>query len=238
MSGAPLVVLDIGETLVNGPSRGPASRIAKALGLDFEQKRTLHVALMTEPFASPAEVHEFARGALGDLGPRAERAISDVWAAQETEAEPVRGALEALAALHDSGVRLALLSNVWLPYLESARRHFGEFFDHHVPERLQVFSFRAGVAKPDPAAFRRVLDAAGAAPANAVMIGDSLEKDVEPAAALGMGTVWVRAEDGEPAINEGLVGPSWIPPIWAVRSIAEVDLELVTRAVAAAAAQG
>jgi putative hydrolase of the HAD superfamily len=73
------------------------------------------------------------------------------------------------------------------------RRHFGEIFDEHIPEALQVFSFRSGLAKPDPRLFMRVLEAARVDPAGAVMIGDSYDKDIAPAAELGMGTVRVTA---------------------------------------------
>ena len=48
-----------------------------------------------------------------------------------------------------------------------------------------------GAAKPDPAIFRRALDALGAAPADAIMVGNSLEHDIEGAVALGMRAVWV-----------------------------------------------
>ena len=35
---APLIILDIGSTLVSGPPGGPASRIAEAAGIDAGQK--------------------------------------------------------------------------------------------------------------------------------------------------------------------------------------------------------
>jgi FMN phosphatase YigB (HAD superfamily) len=42
----PLVVLDIGATLVQGPARGPAGRIAREVGLSPDQKAALHRALI------------------------------------------------------------------------------------------------------------------------------------------------------------------------------------------------
>jgi HAD superfamily hydrolase (TIGR01509 family) len=190
MSEPRLAVLDIGGTLVTGPDRGPARRIAELAGMDDGQRRALHAALMTQPFESPSAVADFTRAT---LGVHAAEAIEEVWVAQLGEAEPIEGVLPALEAMLGRGLRLALLSNIWLPYLESVRRHFGDFFDEHIPEALQVFSFRAGLAKPDPRLLRRVLEAARVDPADAVMIGDSYDKDIAPAAELGMGTVRVTA---------------------------------------------
>jgi HAD superfamily hydrolase (TIGR01509 family) len=215
MSGAPLVMLDIGSTLVRGPDRGPAKRIAAAVGMTRDERRALHRALMTRPFESPASVSAFARSELARSGPDVEAAIEDVWAAQEHDAEPIDGALEALSDLRTHGVRLALVSNIWQPFLTSVWRHFGTFFDAHVPEELQLFSFRLGVAKPDPEIFERALGAAGVAARDAVMVGDSYDDDIDPAASLGIGTVWVL---DSPRKDGG------------VASIAEVDFELVCAA--------
>lgn len=55
-----------------------------------------------------------------------------------------------------------------------------------------ALSEEEGVAKPDPALFLRALGRAGVAPEEAVMVGDRLDNDVEPAARLGMATVHVR----------------------------------------------
>jgi HAD superfamily hydrolase (TIGR01509 family) len=178
-----LVILDIGSTLVTGPSSGPASRIARRLGLGAEQRRALHHALMTMSFASPREVAAFAGVAL--------EAVEEVWAAQEQEAEPIEGAHEAIERLTAEGSRLALVSNIWQPYLTSVERHFGDLFDEHVPERLRFFSFREGHAKPSTVMFERALATAGVPAEDALMVGDSYREDIEPAAALGMETVWV-----------------------------------------------
>lgn len=201
----PLVILDIGNTLVRGPDRGPAARLAATLGLEPAARRAVRDALMTRPFERPEEVAAFLRRELGISG--AEAAVADLWDAQEREAEPVAGALDALTGLIDGGLRLALISNIWRPYLTSARGHLGAFFDAHVPAPLQLFSFQLGVAKPDPALFRLALERAGVRAEDAVMVGDTYDEDIAPAAALGMRAIHV----GE-----------------AVRSIADVDVGLVT----------
>ena len=188
-----LVVFDIGNTLVRGPDRGPAKRLAETLGLGPAERRELRHALMTRPFERPEEVAAFI--GRPDAGP----AVAELWAAQEREAVPVEGGLETLTALSDAGARLALVSNIWRPYLTSVRRHYGEFFDAHIPPELQLFSFRLGRAKPDPEPFRRVLAAAGVAPQDATMVGDTYDEDIAPAAALGMRTIHVGADVGSVA---------------------------------------
>src|SRR3954453_1739233 len=142
-----LVIFDIGSTLVTGPSSGPASRIARLLGLGDEQRRVLHHTLMTMPFESPRDVAAFA-----GVAPWA---VEEVWAAQEHEAEPVEGARAALERLAHEGARLALISNIWQPYLTSVERHLGDLFARCIPPKLQLFSFRQGHAKPAPVLFER-----------------------------------------------------------------------------------
>jgi putative hydrolase of the HAD superfamily len=56
--------------------------------------------------------------------------------------------------------------------------------------KVVVVSADVGVAKPDASVFRRALDEAGAE--RAVMVGDSVEKDVRGALAAGLGAVWLN----------------------------------------------
>jgi putative hydrolase of the HAD superfamily len=60
-----------------------------------------------------------------------------------------------------------------------------------------VTSADAGVAKPDPAIFRRALELAGVGGSGAVHVGDSLDNDVEGARAVGIRPILVQ-RDGEP----------------------------------------
>jgi HAD superfamily hydrolase (TIGR01549 family) len=54
-----------------------------------------------------------------------------------------------------------------------------------------AISAEVGVDKPDPALFQHALDGAGVAASEVVMVGDRLDRDIVPARALGMRTVWV-----------------------------------------------
>ncbi len=49
-----------------------------------------------------------------------------------------------------------------------------------------------GIKKPDERFFRTILDRAGFAPSEAIMIGDRLDNDIIPAKQVGLRTVWMR----------------------------------------------
>lgn len=226
-AAGPLVILDIGSTLVEGPSCGPARRIAELTGLDAAATRAVHRQLMTTDYACADEAAAAVRERLGrgPAGADVERAVVQVWRAQEHEARPLPRVAEVMAELVAQGCRLALLSNIWVPYLSSVRSLFGDFFDRHIPGPRQLFSCREGLAKPEPVLFRRVLDRAGTAGADAVMVGDSYRKDVEPAAALGMRTIWLLHDPARetPALLD-VVNGSAPPPTLTLRSLADLDL--------------
>jgi putative hydrolase of the HAD superfamily len=65
-----------------------------------------------------------------------------------------------------------------------------------------------GHEKPSPELFAWCLERAGAAPGQAVHVGNRLDTDVRPAAALGIGTVWVlRGEAPDDPTLEQLAEP-------------------------------
>lgn len=62
-----------------------------------------------------------------------------------------------------------------------------------------VISGELGLGKPDPAVFGRALELLDVAPENAVMVGDSWERDVAGALASGIRPVWIS--HGRPTPN-------------------------------------
>ncbi|HTO53050.1 MAG TPA: HAD family hydrolase [Myxococcota bacterium] len=73
-----------------------------------------------------------------------------------------------------------------------------------------VVSGELGIAKPDPAGFRRALQQLGVAPADAWHVGDSLADDVAGARATGMTGIWLnragrprRPDQPEPHLEIG-----------------------------------
>ncbi len=106
---------------------------------------------------------------------------------------------EVLAALRDRGVARVVVSN-WDVSL------------HEVMERTGLralvdavlTSAEIGEAKPGGAMFRAALELAGARPAEAVHVGDSIEHDVAGALAIGMRPVLVDRDGTAGAVPEGV----------------------------------
>ncbi|HXR24980.1 MAG TPA: HAD family hydrolase [Candidatus Binataceae bacterium] len=63
-------------------------------------------------------------------------------------------------------------------------------------------SGKLGLYKPDPGIYRAALARLAVPATDAIMVGDSLDKDCAPARALGMRTVWLRHQDAPPADDQ------------------------------------
>jgi len=95
-------------------------------------------------------------------------------------------ALPTIEDLRSAGYGLAVFANQ--PAVRTA-----ELEAIGVRPDVMAMSESLGVAKPDPAFFRRALDLLGDAPASDVAhVGDRIDNDVAPARAAGMRAVWIR----------------------------------------------
>jgi putative hydrolase of the HAD superfamily len=93
-----------------------------------------------------------------------------------------------------SGHRLGVVSNIWAP---KARwlREFERAGLANVFESV-VFSSDTRSVKPSPALFLSALEAFGVSPTNALFVGDSVEREITPARALGLRTAWIAGVEG------------------------------------------
>ena len=64
--------------------------------------------------------------------------------------------------------------------------------------RSMVESALVGVRKPDPAIYRKGVEALGLPPEQTCVVGDSFDKDIRPAHSLNCHTVWLKGEEWEP----------------------------------------
>lgn len=92
---------------------------------------------------------------------------------------------EVLAGLRASPLHVGLVSDIDEDFLQLCCYVFP--LDAYV--NAMTTSDEVGVAKPDPAIFRRALAKAGTEPEAVVHVGDSQERDVQGARALGIRTV-------------------------------------------------
>ena len=104
-------------------------------------------------------------------------------------------ALPVLADLRARGLRLGLVSNTSRD-LGAFVRHFGLGVD------AWIASGSYGKVKPSPLIFAAALELVGVGAAEAVMVGDSLEDDVEGARAAGMRAVLVDRAGRHPEAEE------------------------------------
>jgi putative hydrolase of the HAD superfamily len=97
-------------------------------------------------------------------------------------------ALPVLEELRAAGVKIGLVSN--------GIRDLTEFVAHHRLDVDAIVDSRShGRVKPHPTIFQAALEALAVEASEAVMVGDSLEEDVDGARALGMHAVLIDREE-------------------------------------------
>ena len=102
-----------------------------------------------------------------------------------------------LDELRRAELRIAVVSN--------GIRDLHAFVAHHRLDVDAIVDSRShGRVKPHPTIFQAALAALAVAPADAVMVGDSLEEDVDGARALGMRAILLDREQRHPEVEERL----------------------------------
>ncbi len=171
------------------------------VGEDAELK-ALHAwvgAYRRETWRRALDAHGVTDGALAEelaeMFRRERRARQIVFA-------DVAGMLEQLGGSH----RLALVTN-GAPDLQRekiAASGLAGYFD------AIVVSGELGIGKPDPRIFAHALDLVGARPEAAMMVGDSLTRDVAGAQRAGMRAIWInrmerRIPEGARIVPDGVI---------------------------------
>ncbi len=147
-----------------------------------------------DPHLSLSKVlHEQVRRVLTALDCCREALVEDIAGAffrQSTEhIRRIRPLLERLSA----DFRLGIISNNY-GNLAAICRQIG------LADLMEVLvdSARVGAVKPDPVIFRRALAQMDVRPEEAVMVGDSLARDIRGARAVGMRAVWLSPQEALP----------------------------------------
>ena len=159
---------------------------------------------------------EVVRRALIDLGiddADLARCIGDAYShRRDIGMAPLPEAIDTVRWLRDSGRRLALLTNgaAVAQRKKISRFELADLFDAILVEG------ELGFGKPDTRVYLRALDALGVKPADAWMVGDSLECDVAGPQRLGMIAVWIDTR------GRGVPEQSAVRPDHIVRSLAEL----------------
>ncbi len=169
----------------------------------FERAVTEASVLLQEP----AEIYDpefFVRytsriiEGMGGSGPGVDDASRDIyaeWAACH-HFDLYEDVPDVLRRIHAAGVQIGLISNT--------QRCLASFQSHFSLEGLfsvALSSYEHGFMKPHPSIFQAALQQVGAAPSEAVMVGDSLVHDIQGARSIGMRGVLVaraRTPDAYP----------------------------------------
>jgi putative hydrolase of the HAD superfamily len=113
-------------------------------------------------------------------------------------------ALPVLDELRAARLRIGLVSN--------GIRDLGEFVAHHRLDVDAIVDSRThGRVKPHPTIFQAALERLEVEAADTVMVGDSLEEDVEGARALGMRAILIDREERHPEVEERLTDLYGLP---------------------------
>jgi len=125
----------------------------------------------------------------------------------------------ALADLNAAGMRVGLISN--------SHRCLASFQSHFSLQGLiaaAVSSSEHGFMKPHPSIFAAALQLVNVAPAEALMVGDSVRQDVDGALAAGMRAVLLHRGDGEHDSSATLAARG-VPTIRSLRDLRNLVLE-------------
>lgn len=114
------------------------------------------------------------------------RAAAAMYRREYLDARRATAGAEALLAAVRRRVSVAIVSNNMLQE-QTEKLEYCRLAAH---VDALIVSEAAGVSKPDPAIFRAALEAVGAEPHEAVMIGDSWTADVLGAQAAGIRAIW------------------------------------------------
>ena len=129
--------------------------------------------------------------------------IEEGWGVSENF-ELFEDVLPVLEELRRAGLRIAVVSN--------GIRDLNAFVAHHRLDVDAIVDSRShGRVKPHPTIFQAALAALAVAPEDAVMVGDSLEEDVEGARALGMRAILIDREERHPDVHERLTDLYGLP---------------------------
>jgi FMN phosphatase YigB (HAD superfamily) len=172
---------------------------------DLDAKRLLGEVTLRDPEGTPPpfiqDSEALIRDALDATG-LPHLAAHDVLRALDIPAarltRPFAGIEILLGTLKEAGLRVVVLTNAYFRSGTGVLRDARELgFGHWIDD--VVSSVDTGVRKPSPLMIERGLAAARSRAANAVMIGDSEEKDIVPAKQLGMTAIRVAIEGAAPA---------------------------------------
>lgn len=221
-----LVLLDIGSTLIEGPTVGPGKRLAQELGLSADLLTEINNVLFRTPLRDPDSLSRLLVDVYGVDADKSRSVSEELWYAQLRESYVLPGAKRLIDELDSQGVTRAYISNIWVPFYSG----FERFFPDEVRKCRSFLSFELGMSKPDIYFYEFVLREMGVSPQDVVMIGDTYTNDMAPAINLGMKTVWVlHRPSKEKKEIIGVINRTLPAPLLTVDSIGDLNISLLEK---------
>jgi putative hydrolase of the HAD superfamily len=214
------VLFDVDFTIAKpGPDLGPEGyqRLGRRFGLELDPLRYAEArahavaTLQRHPELDHDEevwvlfTEQIIRGMGGNSDRAYECAVEMTRAWEHADNFQIfEDVLPVLEDLRARGLKLGLVSNTG--------RNLDEFVRHHgLDVDAAVSSGVHGKTKPHPTIFRAALDRLGVEAGAAVMVGDSIEDDVEGAKAVGMRGILLDRENRYPELEEKLTDLRALP---------------------------
>jgi HAD superfamily hydrolase (TIGR01549 family) len=220
MTNLRAVLFDVDFTLCRpGPSLSAESyaRIAERHGVavdvtrydDAREAAALNLKRHPELLHDDTIWHRFTEeifvgmGGPPEIASECAREIEQGWEVSENF-ELFEDALPVLEELRTARLRIGLVSN--------GIRDLGEFVAYHRLDVDAIVDSRThGWVKPHPTIFQVALDRLGVDAADTVMVGDSLEEDIEGARALGLRAILIDRQDRHRDVEERLTDLYGLP---------------------------
>ncbi len=214
------VLFDVDFTLARpGPELGPDGYVRAGerhgLALDGSAYERARAAALVDLKRHPEFDHDeeiwiaFTERivlGMGGVRPAAHECAVEItsgWT-QSENFELFEDTIPVLEELRTAGLKIGLVSN--------SARDMREFAVHHALEvDAGISSFHHGKTKPHASIFRAVLELLEVDPADAVMVGDTVEDDVEGARALGMHAILLDRADVNPEFQPRLTDLYGLP---------------------------
>jgi len=214
------VLFDVDFTIAKpGPDLGPEGyrRLGARFGLELDPERYAEArthaveTLERHPELDHDEevwvlfTEQIVRGMGGNSGRAYECAVEMTRAWEHAHNfQLFEDVLPALTVLRADGLKVGLVSNTG--------RNLDDFVTHHgLDVHAAVSSGAHGKTKPHPTIFQAALERLGVEPTDAVMVGDSIEDDVEGANAVGMRGILLDRENRYPEVKEKLTDLRELP---------------------------
>jgi FMN phosphatase YigB (HAD superfamily) len=192
----PILIFDLGGTLMEGPDISPASRFIRELKIGEECKDIINRFLFTENITDVETLTNRFLECFPDLSREHIGQIEKIWTSQFDDGFVLPGVFELFDNIRKASYKVGIISNIWHPYYTCFENLFSRYLDVF---EVITLSHREGLEKPHHMLFRKTLDmfchkcndGQPVNPENVCMIGDSYYHDISPALEMGFRTVWI-----------------------------------------------